>query len=561
MEANVAEMGKAKVRVSKSLSEGEKRAIASRKEVVKRGLDKLGIPCDLDKVPNIVVLGAGGAVRAMVALYGTLSELKKYNLLDCIMYLGGVSGSTWCVSALYKDKDWTEKIEILEKRECENLVHGEWEYEKAAKAVIEAIEDECYSLTDFWSYFLVHKMLNQLDEGELSAHKESCENGKNPYPIYAAVDKDTYLTHNEGTWFEFTPHEAGIPGLGAYVDSKYFGSSFENGDLTKERKEKNICYLQGLWGSALGSEQEVLNNIKGALKDFPKHGRSEDTPSADIDKDDQNLNKLFDGYQSVLELKLSESSEESEAEKQFDHLETILEGFSKSYELLRRIRQTWHSENTGEKTEDCMSLSQAIDEDFGGFANDSYRVFHNVIRKTFLCLLKWTWGSTHNFLYNCSDVEFPELTNKPIVSLIDAGLTINTAYPSVVRPERQVKLIISFDYSAGDPFLTIKKASEYCKAYGIPFPEINEEELQDIDNPSDCYIFRGEQAPTIMHCPLFNKVNCPGKIAEYREEFSTFKLSYSNEEVEKLLIAAKKNVANVQEKILQEIKRIVGPSS
>lgn len=51
------------------------------------------------------------------------------------------------------------------------------------------------------------------------------------------------------------------------------------------------------------------------------------------------------------------------------------------------------------------------------------------------------------------------------------------------------------------------------------------------------------------------------KIDEYREEFSTFKMSYSHEDTEKLLTAAKKNVVNVQQKILEEIRRIVGPSS
>ncbi|XP_067326636.1 cytosolic phospholipase A2 gamma-like [Anolis sagrei] len=277
-----------------------------------------------------------------------------------------------------------------------------------------------------------------------------------------------------------------------------------------------------------------------------------------LDKDDKKLNKLFKAYQSVLELKLSKGTE---ADKQFDHLETILDAFSKSCKLLKSIRQTWTNADSERKKEECINLSQAMDEDYGGFANHSYNVLYNGMKKTFLCLLSWTWGTTYNFLYHCSDVEFPELTSKQVLELIDAGNTINTAYPSALRPEREVKLIISFDYSAQDPFLTIKKASEYCKAHGIPFPEINEREVEDTDNPSNCYIFRGEQGPTVMHCPLFNKVNCPGKIAEYREEFSTFNMSYSSEEIEKLLTAAKKNVANVQEKILEEIKRIIGPSS
>ncbi|KAL7977280.1 hypothetical protein Chor_009229 [Crotalus horridus] len=431
METNVAGKGKIEVRISKSLSEGEEVAISARKKKVEKALAKLGMQCDMENIPNIAVLGAGGAMRAMIAL---------------------------CLPALYKNEDWSEEIENLSKCQFENLIQGQWDFNKAMKAVLEATEDECYSLTDFWSYFLVHKLLNKLEEEKLSERAGSCESGKNPYPIYAAVNKQTYENQNVGTWFEFTPHEVGIPGLGAYVDSKYFGSIFKNGQLIREKKEKNICYLQGLWGSALGGKQDISKTISDALKDFGKYERSEDLTSKDSDKEE--LDKL-------------------------DHLENMLK----------------------------------------------------------------------------ADIEFPELTSNPMLSLIDAGLTINTAYPSVLRPERQVKLILSFDFSAGDPFLTIKKAAEYCEAHAIPFPKIDENELQDLDSPSDCYIFRGDHTPTIIHCPLFNKINCPGKIAEYREQFSTFKLSYSVEEIDKLLIAAKRNVANVQQKILEEIKHIVGSPS
>lgn len=59
---------------------------------------------------------------------------------------------------------------------------------------------------------------------------------------------------------------------------------------------------------------------------------------------------------------------------------------------------------------------------------------------------------------------------------------------------------------------TIKKGAQYCKEQGLPFPKIDEKELQDEDNPSDCYIFKGKGVPTVMHFPLFNKVNCPGKL-------------------------------------------------
>ncbi len=47
------------------------------------------------EVPNIALLGSGGGQRAMVGLLGSLVQLDKAGLLDCILYLSGVSGSTW----------------------------------------------------------------------------------------------------------------------------------------------------------------------------------------------------------------------------------------------------------------------------------------------------------------------------------------------------------------------------------------------------------------------------------------------------------------------------------
>ncbi|KAJ7313797.1 hypothetical protein JRQ81_005502 [Phrynocephalus forsythii] len=530
---------------------------------------------DQDKIPNIAVLGSGGSLRAMIALYGTLTELKKCNLLDCVMYLCGVSGSTWCMSSLYKNEDWSEKIETLENLQREKLVKGKWDFIKAKKTVLKAARDENYSLTDFWAYFIVYKLLKELDESKLSDQRKSCENGKNPYPIYAAVDKHTYSRHEAGSWFEFTPHNTGVPGIdgnlstGAYVDMKELGSVFREGQLNEKKNEKTVCYLQGLWGSALASEKEIKKAIIEALLDFLKQDRDAYFPSYSKDSDYQNLNILSKAYQQILELQLCVSDvSASKAEGFFDFLENILKfnKTSKSYQLLCEMRQNWSTSDPDAREKACMKLWEALNKDFGGKYsakettkdNTVYWISH--IYKTNVCLLTWTWGTTSNFLYNMPDVKVPDLKRKEVVSLIDAGLAINSGYPLVLDPERNVKLILSFDYSAGDPFETVRKAAEYCRVHGIKFPKIDESELQDKDNPSNCYIFRGEGL-TVMHFPLFNKVNCQDKIAEYRDTFSTFKLSYTDEEIGKLLLAAKKNVADVWQKILEEIKHIVDSPS
>nr|XP_056719744.1 cytosolic phospholipase A2 gamma-like [Euleptes europaea] len=674
MDRNGAE--KAKIRLSKSLSEGEKATVASRKEVVKKGLAKLGIPADANKIPTIAVLGSGGALRAMIALYGTLAELKKYNLLDCITYLVGVSGSTWCMSSLYKHEGWPQKIEALEKLQVEKLAQNKWDVKEGKSAVADAADEETYSLTDFWSYLIVHQLLNELDETELSMYSLPAERGKAPYPIYAAVDKNTYSKLTEGSWFEFTPHEVGVPGLGAYVNLRYFGSVFENCQLKEEKQEKNICYLQGLWGSALGSEREIYESIKDSLGLFPNQDRSREGDTLDF----QVVSKFYQAYQCVVELYLR-IVDGKEVDALFDRLENLLNTpkTKKSYDMVREMRKTWASADATKRKNDCMGLGKALEEDFGildiilskplkivkekvvdkvvekplevikdnkvvdkvvtkpmeaikdkvvnkpmevmkdkvvdkpmevikdkivdkvvkkpmeAIKNGSQMIpnpissgsqaigqlipkgkppseqpkeaakvgysilrFVNVVRKTYSSLLTWTWGTVNNFLYKCAAVKYTDLTEEPVLNLIDAGLAINTAYPLILHPERNVKLILSFDFSSGDPFETLKKTIEYCKKNRIPFPKIDEKEMNDTENPKDCYIFRGENGLTVMHFPLFNKVNCPEQIAQYNDQYSTFKRNYTREEIEKLLIAAKKNVTNVRQKIVEEIKRTVG---
>ncbi|XP_044841783.1 cytosolic phospholipase A2 gamma-like [Mauremys mutica] len=483
------------VRFSHELSEGEKEATGNRKAKVMDCLKSLGIACAEDNMPNIAVLGSGGGLRAMIALQGTLVELKNQGLLDAVMYLCGVSGSTWCMSFLYQEKDWTENVQALEECLRDTLSNSPCDIKEEFAVATQAAEEELFSLTDDWASFFVYPALKQYDMTKLSEHKDATTNGTNPYPIYAAIEANPWQKVEEGTWFEFTPHESGFPGLGAFVCTEDLGSKFKNGDLKEKRDEKNICYLQGLWGSALGSMEEIINYLIG-----------NDCTSAHC----QGLLLL------LLELHIHASAGKN-CEGIFTQLKEVLKGC------------VWH--------------------------------VWKLLWKTVTCICSWTWGWTNNFLYTDSEDQSTGLTNKEFIHLIDAGLAINSAYPLVLRPERKVKLILSFDFSSGDPFETIKKTAEYCKVNNIPFPKINPEEIKDIDNLSDCYIFRGIDVPTVMHFPLFNNNNCSDEIKDFRVTFTTFTSSYSEDNVKVLLKKAKMNVSNNKERILKEIQQILSSST
>lgn len=53
----------------------------------------------------------------------------------------------------------------------------------------------------------------------------------------------------------------------------------------------------------------------------------------------------------------------------------------------------------------------------------------------------------------------------------------------------------------------------YTAALQKPFTPIDDSILQDRDWPKDCYVLEGgDQGPTIVYLPLFNRRNCKGRL-------------------------------------------------
>ncbi|XP_034613296.1 cytosolic phospholipase A2 gamma-like isoform X2 [Trachemys scripta elegans] len=639
------------VRLSHELSEGEKKATGKRKEKVLKCLKSLAIACDEDNMPNIAVLGSGGGLRAMIALQGTLVEMKQQGLLDAVLYLCGVSGSTWCMSFLYQENDWTEKVQVLEERLCDTLSKPQCDIQEEFTIATQAAEDELFSLTDVWASFFVYPTLKLYDKTKLSEHKDTSTNGTNPYPIYAAIEANQLHKKAEkspGTWFEFTPHESGFPSLGAFVCTEDLGSKFEDGNLKEKRDEKNICYLQGLWGSALGSMEENMNYLIDLLKQIFRKlreqwwyavyeaGGQEGTPgSVPFSGPDCSCARC-QGVHHLLELHVHTSAGK-DCEGVFRQLKEVLKEENSKSSFLKccEMSVSWHLKTLEEKIVEFAHLIRIFENELGGtdcksahcgdvllllelhihassgkdckeilrqkkeenskssflklcevsvswnlkswedWIEEFVEHIWNFVKelggyvwsvwqllwKTVICICNWTWGCTNNFLYKSSDAQSTGLTNEEFIYLIDAGTDINSAYPLVLRPERKVKLILSFDFSSGNPFETIENTAKYCEINNIPFPKIKPEEIKDKDNPTDCYIFKGKDVPTVMHFPLFNNKNCPGEIESFRNKFSTFRSCYLKEDIKELLSRAKLNVSNNTERIREEIQQIVSSST
>ncbi|XP_072269858.1 cytosolic phospholipase A2 gamma-like isoform X2 [Pyxicephalus adspersus] len=488
-----------------SESAGETVSVKARKEKVKGAFLPLGINVkEYFKPPVIAVLGSGGGLRAMVGLQGTLSKLSELNLLDVVTYIAATSGSTWCMSFLYSNKNWTEFscMKNLESQLCEQIKNAtKRNWGESWMMIKERFLGEMYSLTDFWAYAVIFKITNTINRGKLSGHKAGCENGTHPYPIYAAVEKESLQNNDLGSWFEFTPHLSGFPAYKSYVKSELLGSKFEAGCLLEEQAERDLTYLEGLWGSAIGDT--VPHLVHGLLHD------------------------------------------------------AIQDFMSSLYGDTLKTTQRMH--HCIPDTVEYASYASMVKRNTIQGVCENATVIKNIVS----CIVQWKWGTTNNFLYQWKNkmLEECEISTKEHISLIDAGLDINTPYLLMLPPHRKVDLILSFDFSQGDPFLTLTQTAEYCKKYKLPFPEINIDD-NDKDIPSkSCYSFEGDgnEVPHVMHFPQFNVETCADaeKVKELRKTYGTFVVSYEESQLKELLDIGKKNVENNKNRILEKIKQCV----
>ena len=89
----------AEVRVSNDLCHDEKQYLDRRKRVIRVALAKyLGLKEEdihPDDVPTIAMCGSGGGLRALIAGTGSLLATEEDGLFDCVTYTSGVSGSCW----------------------------------------------------------------------------------------------------------------------------------------------------------------------------------------------------------------------------------------------------------------------------------------------------------------------------------------------------------------------------------------------------------------------------------------------------------------------------------
>ncbi|KAM3918271.1 cytosolic phospholipase A2 delta-like isoform 2-T2 [Leptodactylus fuscus] len=527
---------KLNLRMGFDLCDEEKLYLTKRKRVVANALKKvLKLDRDLEdhEVPVIAVTTTGGGVRAMTSLYGTLSGLKKLNLLDCVTYITGASGSTWTMSKLYEDPDWSQKDlsepiqdacrHVTKSKTCaftfDRLGFYRDELKTRAKMGYKT------SFTDLWGLVIESMFCDGVNETKLSDQRKALTQGQNPLPLCLAmnVKPSTFSTLDYKEWCEFSPYEVGLLKYGAFIRSEDFGSEFFMGRKTNGLPESRICYLQGLWSN-------------------------------------------------IFSINLMDAWFAAASSEQFWH---------------RFTRDTVHELEDEEailrKRRESSGLNTRLVQPAGDFSRIVRGILtsrpldgehHNFMRG----LQMHKEYSTHDGFTTFDDTELDNSPNNLTPSaeelcLVDSAYYINASFPPLLREERKLDVLLSFDYGLSEKFTSVERTKEYCSVHNLCFPNI-EVCKEERANPKECYRFPScgnPKCPTILHFPLvndtFRQFKHPGveRLTDQEKEdgmvdveskstYGLLKLTYSEEDFHRLVCLTEYNVENNEQVILQTLR-------
>ncbi|KAF2984620.1 hypothetical protein EK904_003567, partial [Melospiza melodia maxima] len=489
-------------------------------------------------VPVIAVLGSGGGFRAMVGFAGVMKALYESGVLDCATYIAGLSGSTWYMSTLFSHPDFPAKgpkeineelmhsvshnpLLLLTPQKVKRYIEALWNKKSSGQPV---------TFTDIFGMLIGETLIHDRMDTTLSNMKEKVNNAQCALPLFTCLHvKPDVSELMFADWVEFSPYEIGMAKYGTFMSPDLFGSKFFMGTVVKKYAENPLHFLMGVWGSAFSI---LFNRVLGVSNSQNKGPTMEEelgtvsTEGAEAKQESQG--------------RLQESSQESWVQRML----MALVGDSALFNTREGRAGKVHNFMLGLNLNSCYPLSplaelltqESLEEEEPAAVADP---------------------DEFERIYEPLDVKSKK------IHIVDSGLTFNLPYPLILRPQRGVDLIISFDFSArpsdsSPPFKEILLAEKWAKMNKLPFPKIDPN-VFDREGMKECYVFKPKDTssekdcPTIIHFVLsnidFRKYKAPGVPRETQEEkdfadfdifddpdtpFSTFNFQYPNEAFKRL---------------------------
>ncbi|KAM4629540.1 cytosolic phospholipase A2 isoform 1-T2 [Polymixia lowei] len=568
------------LRFSLALCDKEKLYRQTRREKVMLAIKKLldmekprFLPSSPKEVPVIAIVGSGGGFRAMVGFSGVMKALYESGVLDCATYVAGLSGSTWYMSTLYSHSEFPTKgpkdinkelmksvssnpLRLLMPQHITNYIQALWTKKALGQPV---------TFTDIFGMLIGETLIPARMDIKLTEIQDKVDEAQCPLPLFTCLHvKPDVSELMFADWVEFSPYEIGMAKYGTFMTPDLFGSKFFMGTVVKKYEENPLHFLMGVWGSAFSilfnrvlgvkdtaggsTMEEELEQIK------PQHIVGEDN----LDNDEEPRKG---------------GRENQEAEEEY-HRHAQASWVQRMFTSLFSDSSLFNTREgrAGKVHNFMLGLNLNTNIPFSPFSE----LYQTTSPEDEVDAV--TDPDEFDRIYEPLDVKSKK------IHVVDSGLTYNLPYPLILRPQRGVDLIISFDFSArpsdsSPPFKELLLAEKWARMNKLPFPKIDPK-VFDREGLKECYVFKpkkGEKnCPTVIHFVLvninFRTFKAPGVPRETEKEkeladfdifddpetpYSTFNFQYSNQAFTQLHDLMEFNTLNNIEVIKDAIKESI----
>jgi hypothetical protein len=251
----------------------------------------------LDKVPKVACAFSGGGYRAMTVTAGCLKGLEDLGILDTVLYISTLSGSTWFLGpwtfmqnpfekrvtvADYNDRlreaIGTNKLNLLS---TANAATFNSKYAARDAIFPKIVFGQQLGPIDIYGMLLAHTFFNSFGDQEqrqqLSMQYHHIKQGNNPWPIYTAISMHKINEQYRYNWYEFNPEEVRNIALNLAIPAFAFGRRFDQGQSKKCTQvetdvkycspEQSFGFLMGIFGSAIWVNMKDVQRIYFSKKD------------------------------------------------------------------------------------------------------------------------------------------------------------------------------------------------------------------------------------------------------------------------------------------------------
>ncbi|KAL4218780.1 Cytosolic phospholipase A2 [Mactra antiquata] len=600
------------LRYSLTLCDEEKLFIEKRRQCVYEAMQEIlgeDAPETVSEVPTIGVLGSGGGFRAMTAFCGVMSGLVESRISDMVTFNVGLSGSAWYLSTLYSHPDWPEKSPRELRTELRDSIsfspfwklnpNSMWRYLSNIKT--KRSQGQPVSFTDFFGHLVGETLLQGRLDSKLSHQQEKLKEGKIPMPMYSCLHVKKHVSamvfHE---WMEFSPYEIGMPKYGTFMRPELFGSKFFIGHLVKKFEEPPLHFLQGIWGSAfciqfkrllqddkkVNQLEEIQQEREELDRELTEEMSSQDSDESSDTENDDSDNNTDSSTNNKVNKKLEHKNRSSERRESI--FTSFLGSLFETHPFLKSIdgrAATVHNFMRGLSLYKAYPFSPftSLDDRSRDMEDKLYASSYFSKKLKGISPQKKT-APVEDFSTDQFDGIFEMYpTSIKKLYVVDGGLSFNSPYPLLLRPQRAVDLILSFDFSARStdttpPFKELMLAMQWARLNDVPFPEIDPT-VVDREGLKECYVFENPndpRCPIVMHFVLvnitFRDFKKPGRRRRTKEEkenadfdifddpnkpYSTFNFKYTNQAFDRLADLMEFNVLLCRDMILENIKKCV----